>query len=152
MKYLNPKILLLGLAFLALSHQANGQSEIDPVLQRFQGSWQGDGKAFGRNARLQMKWEHVLGNKFVRLSLRNEMSRTAGQTQVFEGHAYYQPVGSAQPARYGARWFDSRGMSFPIEAYIEGDALVSLWARRKQNKENLSTAFLGQAGWKSWIQ
>lgn len=96
-------------------------------MNRLSGSWQGEGKTLGMPARLQMKWEWVLGNKFFRLSLRNEMRGANGKTQVFEGHAYYQAVGSVPEAKYEARWFDSRGLSFPIKAHAEGDALIAFW-------------------------
>ncbi len=105
------------------------QSQGDAFLNRFNGTWQGDGKAFGMSARLQVKWEW-LGNKFLRLSLRNEMRGAGGQTQVFEGLAYYQAAAFNSPtneAKYEARWFDSRGVSFSIKAHIDGDALIALW-------------------------
>ncbi len=114
-------------AMLLLFSQGLAQSQADPFLNRFSGSWQGEGKAFGMAARLHMKWEWVLGNRFARLGLRNEMQGANGQKQVFEGHAYYQPVGVATEGKYEARWFDSRGVSFPIKAHIEGDALVAFW-------------------------
>jgi len=126
MKYFNIKFVI-ALALLTLTHQAFAQTPSDPLVNRFHGAWQGSGKAFGMNARLQVKWEPVLGNKFLRLSLRNEMSRPGGQTQVFEGHAYYQPAGGSGDAKYEARWFDSRGLSFPISAQVDGDSLVALW-------------------------
>ncbi len=100
------------------------QSQSQPFLNRFEGSWQGEGKTMGMPSRLQLKWEWVLGNKFLRLSLRNTMRAPNDQTQVFEGHAYYQSVGGS---KYHADWFDSRGTTFPIEAQAEGEALISLW-------------------------
>jgi len=65
-----------------------------------------------------------LGGKFVRLSLRNEMRAASGHTEIFEGHAYYQLKAAGS---YEAQWFDSRGISFPIKAQVEGDALISFW-------------------------
>ena len=131
MKYINIRMLVIGLALLALPYQASAQSQADPLVNRFHGTWQGDGKTLGMNARLQLKWEPVLGNKFLRLSLRNEMSRTGGPGQVFEGHAYYQAAnqtgGGGSETKYEARWFDSRGLSFPITAHVEGESLIALW-------------------------
>ena len=63
--------------------------QTDPVFKRLAGSWSGDGNALGMRATLRMTWDWVLGEKFLRLSLRNEMRAANGQVQVFEGHAYY---------------------------------------------------------------
>lgn len=99
-------------------------SQNNQFLSRLEGSWQGDGKAFGMAANMQLKWEWVLNKKFLRLSLKNEMSTPNGQKQVFEGQAYYQAMGAD---KYEAQWFDSRGVTFPIKAHLEGDALVAMW-------------------------
>lgn len=132
------KLLLFGLVLLTLPYAVSAQSQAGPPLERFHGTWQGDGKAFGMTARVQLRWEPVLSNKFVRLSLRNEISRPGGQTQVFEGHAYYQPTGQTSATSYDARWFDSRGLSFPIRANLEGDSLVALWGS-PETEEGKST-------------
>lgn len=121
------RFVLAPSVFLLLFSSGYAQSTTEPLTNRFSGSWHGEGKAFGMTARLDMKWEQVLGNRFVRLSLRNEMQRANGQKQVFEGHAYYQPVGAATDGKYEARWFDSRGVSFHIKAQTEGDTLVAFW-------------------------
>ena len=120
------RIFLLLVLVLALHGQVFAQSPAGTLVDRFQGSWQGDGKTLGMSARLQMKWEPVLGSKFVRLSLRNEMETPAGKKQIFEGHAYYQRDRASETI-YEARWFDSRGLSFPIKARIEGESLVAEW-------------------------
>ena len=99
-------------------------SQNNQFLSRLEGSWQGDGKAFGMAANMQLKWEWVLNKKFLRLSLKNEMSTPNGQKQVFEGQAYYQATGAD---KYEAQWFDSRGVTFPIKAHLEGDALIAMW-------------------------
>lgn len=114
----------ISLIVLVLFTQTLEASPNDAFLNRFQGTWQGDGKTMGMTARLQMKWEWVLGTKYLRLSLKNEMQSGAGQPQVFEGHAYYRPAGEG---KYEGQWFDSRGLSFPIKGNMEGDALTALW-------------------------
>lgn len=124
------KRCLVATLMLCLFSLGSAQSQVDTVLNRFNGTWQGDGKAFGMPARLELKWEWVLGNRFLRLSLRNEMRGANDQAQVFEGHAYYQSISSNSPAteaKYEAKWFDSRGISFPIKAHVDGDALIALW-------------------------
>lgn len=119
---LSPVSVFAVLLLLLTTSQATSQT--NPFLSRLEGSWQGDGKAFGMAATLQLKWEWVLNKKFLRLSLRNEMSTPNGQKQVFEGQAYYQATAAD---KYEAHWFDSRGVTFPIKAHLEGDALVALW-------------------------
>jgi hypothetical protein len=115
MKRLLPLIAL----FASVSVYANQQS--NQFLSRLEGNWQGNGKTLGMAANLQLKWEWVLNKKFLRLTLKNEMSTPNGQKQVFEGQAYYHASAAE------AHWFDSRGIMFPIKAQIEGDALVSMW-------------------------
>ena len=115
--------LIISVLLLALvPSQATSQS--NQFLSRLDGSWQGDGKAFGMAASLQIKWEWVLNKRFLRLTLKNDMSTANGQKQTFEGHAYYQ---AAAGDKYEAQWFDSRGVTFPIKAHVEGDALIAMW-------------------------
>jgi len=123
---------LIGLVvMLCCFGSSTAQSKSAPLLKRLIGTWQGEGKAFGMEARMQIKWEEVLANKFVRLSLRNEMRTPTGQTQIFEGHAYYQ---STSEGLYEAKWFDSRGISFPIKGQVEGEALSALWGTPEQEQ------------------
>ena len=110
---------------------AQGSMPPDSFLNRMEGTWQGDGKAFGYPARLQLKAEWVLGNKFLRLSLRNAMGLGSGQPQLFEGHAYYGPVSAD---KYQGSWFDSRGKTFPIKAQRDGDSLVALWGTPEEEE------------------
>lgn len=124
--------------FLWFTHRLEA-SPADTFLNRFPGTWQGDGKTLGMSARLQMKWEWVLGSKFLRLTLKNEMQSATGQMQVFEGHAYYQSAGEG---KYEGKWFDSRGASFPIKGNIEGDALNALWGTPEQEQGKSIYRFL----------
>lgn len=112
------------LLVLCCFSQSTAHSKPEPFLKRLIGAWRGEGKAFGMDTRTELKWEEVLGSKFVRLTLRNEMRTAGGQTQTFEGHAYYQLNAAGA---YEARWFDSRGISFPIKGEVEGDALTAFW-------------------------
>lgn len=99
-------------------------SQEDKFLQRLQGDWEGAGQAFGGPARLRVKWEWVLENKFLRLSLKSEMSAADGAKRLFEGQAYYRSDGAD---KYVAHWFDSRGVTFPIKAQLDGSTLVAWW-------------------------
>jgi lipocalin len=129
-------------ALLFVLAQTSVQAQTDTFLNRFQGEWQGEGKTMGMSASLHMKWEWVLGNKFVRLSLNNEMRGTSGAVQSFEGHAYYQSTGAG---KYAATWFDSRGTTFPIKAHTEGEALIAFWGSPEQ-EEGKSTYRILESG------
>ena len=108
------------LLFLAAS---TGFTQSASILERLHGSWRGDGKTMGLPATLHITWERVLAEKFLRLTLTNEMKRPTGERQRFEGHGYYQ---LKEGACEGA-WFDSRGASFPIKCSLKGQSLIALW-------------------------
>lgn len=141
MKYRGLKVLSLSvMVFLAITSAAHmrgvGQTSApqrDSVLERLDGVWQGEGKTLGMNAHMRMHWEWVLGKKFLRLSLLNEMTPPSGPTQIFEGQAYYRSLGEA---KFEATWFDSRGLTFPIKAAADGNALIAFWgsAETEQGK------------------
>jgi hypothetical protein len=116
------KVSLVGFALLLLVPGAvYPQSE--SIFKRLNGSWSGEGKTLEMPATLRMSWEWVLGEKFLRLSLKNEMKAASGNVQLFEGHAYYQP----SEGKCEGTWFDSRGMSFPIKCTVEAQSLTAMW-------------------------
>ena len=110
-------------------------SQTDKFLISLKGDWEGEGKAFGGAAHLRLKWEWVLDNKFLRLSLRNEINAPNRPKQIFEGQAYYR---SAGVDKYQAHWFDSRGTSFPIRAQLDGNTLTAWWGT-PETEEGKST-------------
>ncbi|HEU4713044.1 MAG TPA: hypothetical protein VFS76_15850 [Pyrinomonadaceae bacterium] len=110
--------------FFVLVFAVPAFSQNDKFLNRLQGEWEGEGKAFGGAALMQIKWEWVLENKFLRLNLRNEISAPDRPKQIFQGQAYYRSNGVD---KYSAHWFDSRGVSFPIKAQLEGNTLIASW-------------------------
>lgn len=109
------------------THRVNlahgGQTGADPLLSRLAGQWTGTGTVLNQPSRIQMAWTWELGDRFMRLTFRNEMG-TAPKVTVFEGHAYYRPVADGQ---YRGMWFDNSGMFRPLDARRDGDALVSRW-------------------------
>ena len=84
------------------------------------GQWSGTGTVLNQPSKISMAWTWELGGQFLRLTFRNEMPKV----NVFEGHAYYRPVGDG---RYRGMWFDNSGMFRPLDARRDGDALVSKW-------------------------
>jgi hypothetical protein len=78
--YLKNKICIivsLSVCFL-FAHRLEA-APTNEFLNRLQGTWQGDGKAFGKPARLHMKWEWVLERKFIHLSLKTENELLPGR-------------------------------------------------------------------------
>ena len=121
------RVNFIGLALLLLvPGVAFAQS--DSIFKRLSGSWSGAGRTMEMPATLRMNWEWVLGEKFLRLSLKNEMKGASGQIQLFEGHAYYQPV----EGKCEGTWFDSRGISFPIKCSVDRQSLTALWGTTGQ--------------------
>lgn len=113
----------VGALSLLLFVQGMAYAQTESVFKRLGGSWAGEGKAMGMPATLRMTWDWVLGEKFLRLSLKNEMRGEDGQVRLFEGHAYYQP----SEGKCEGTWFDSRGISFPIKCSVAGQALTAIW-------------------------
>lgn len=128
------RILLLSL-LLVLVFPFPATAQTDKFLISLKGDWVGEGKAFGGAALMRLKWEWVLDNKFLRLTLRNEISAPNGAKQIFEGQAYYR---SAGVDKYQAHWFDSRGTTFPIRAVLEGNTMTSFWGS-PETEEGKST-------------
>lgn len=128
------KAIRIALLLLLLLPAAT-MAQTDKFLNSLAGEWHGEGKAFGGAALMQIKWEWVLNNKFLRLSMRNEISAPNGAKQFFEGQAYYREAGVD---KYMAHWFDSRGTTFPIRAQLDGNTLVAWWGS-PETEEGKST-------------
>ena len=120
---------------LLLAFPVYAAAQHDKFLNSLKGDWEGEGKAFGGASLLRLKWEWVLDNKFLRLTLRNEISMADGTKQVFEGQAYYR---SAGVDKYQAHWFDSRGTTFPIRGLLEDTTLTAWWGS-PETEEGKST-------------
>ena len=131
------QVSFVGLALLLLV-PCTVYPQSDSVFKRLRGSWSGEGKSLEMPATLRMTWEWVLGEKFLRLSLKNEMKGASGQVQLFEGHAYYQP----SEGKCEGTWFDSRGISFPIKCSVEGQSITAMWGATGQENGKSVYSFL----------
>jgi hypothetical protein len=131
---MKPRIVALSL-LLVLVLPIHAPAQTDKFLNTLKGEWEGEGKAFGGTAHMRLKWEWVLDNKFLRLTLRNEINVPDQPRQIFEGQAYYR---SAGVDKYQAHWFDSRGTTFPIRAVLEGNTLTAWWGS-PETEEGKST-------------
>lgn len=94
------------------------------MLKVFIGTWQGEGKVMGLESKITMTWEEIWGGKFTKLLFRNEMKTKNGETQIFEGNAYYKNI---DLNKYQGNWFDSGGEYHPIDADLIDNSLNSLW-------------------------
>lgn len=122
MQISRPRILAVSFLLVLLT-ATTALAQPDPFLSRFEGTWRGEGQAFGMASRMEITWEWVLIENFLRLTLENNMTRQ-NRTTVFQGRAYYKAIGGD---KFEAQWFDSRGETFPIKAHRDGDSLVALW-------------------------
>lgn len=111
-------VLLLG------SHAPLGTraSACEAALAALEGRWQGDGTRLGHPERASLQLTRVLDAHFARLLFESTMATPKGAV-TFEGHAYYEPTNDG--AR--ATWFDSTGMTRPIQAVCEPRAMVATW-------------------------
>lgn len=96
----------------------------EPFLSRLVGDWSGEGKVMNLPSKIAMTWKPALGDKFTRLSFRNEMTTPDGRVVIFEGHGYYKALSEG---RYEGRWFDSNGATHPVLGVVKGDSLVAEW-------------------------
>lgn len=106
------------------SGQAGTEVGRDGIVEKLVGDWKGEGKAFGMSSKVEMKWERVLSNKFVRLQYKTEMQSAKGEAEVFEGVGFYKFLGND---KYQGTWFDSTGDRHPIDAIFADGALTSNW-------------------------
>lgn len=95
-------------AFALASAQARVPVPAPPreagMLAWLQGDWRGPGTMFGRPSEARLTVLPALDGRFLELSWR---------LPNFEGRAFYRHDGEG---RWHATWFDSRGISFPIQA------------------------------------
>lgn len=93
------------------------------ILDRLSGAWTGTGTILGQASTVEMQWTPVLDGRFVRLTFASHIGPPP-TTRHFEGHAYYEvrPDG-----RLRATWFDSSGLTRPIDASVDASSLVAAW-------------------------
>lgn len=109
-------------AALLLAAPAAAQQRSPPPIRQLPtpldwliGSWRGTGTMMGRASEAALEVRPALHGRWLEFSYR------AGP---FEGRAFYR---ARDDVRYRATWFDNRGISFEIEAMVEGQMLTSNW-------------------------
>ena len=113
-------LLVLVAAIPAARTQAQDAA---PVLEQWLGDWRGPGTNSDAPAQLHLRWERVLGGRFVRLTLVNDIGAEPPR-QRFEGLALYW---SSAEGRLNGRWFDSQGSAHVVDAVLEPNALIGEW-------------------------
>ncbi len=107
-------ILLLLVCFAQSSSKAQ-------TLTSFLGSWEGKGTLMNSEANFEMKWEQVLNDQFFRLTFRNGIPAASFS---MDAQAYYKEIEDGTISGY---WFDSRGISFPLEGNLSDSTLIIYW-------------------------
>jgi hypothetical protein len=92
-----------------------------PYLCFLNGSWEAEGTAFGKPARVTMRWQAALGGKFARIDYRIEPK---SEGAAFEGTGFYRPL---KDGAYDGTWFDSQGAMHPLNATFTGESLTTYW-------------------------
>lgn len=91
-------------------------------LDWLNGRWSGQGTAFGKPSEVRFEAGSALAGQFV--EIRYSFHPSANPGAVFEGRAFYR---ADEDGAWRARWFDSRGVTFPIEAVLAGSTLTADW-------------------------
>lgn len=94
------------------------------IFDALAGEWQGSGEVRGMASEQSMVWSQVLDGQFTRLEFDNRMSQDGELVFHFRAHAYYRVDGDG---RVTGHWFDSRGVSFPLQGTRTGSSLNIEW-------------------------
>jgi hypothetical protein len=117
------RVLVLWVA--ALQVAVAEETAAAQLVAALAGNWQGAGEVRGMPSKQEMRWESVLDGRFLRLSFDNRMTAPDGKEWRFQADAYYRIQADGTIA---GTWFDSRGVSFPLEGTAEpGGAMTILW-------------------------
>ena len=95
-----------------------------PLLRDLIGTWKGSGTLFGREAEFRMEWSWVLDGQFLHLAFENRVKGAEGNDRVLLAWALYTASDSDS---LGGTWFDSRGVTLPLNAAIEDRTLTTEW-------------------------
>jgi hypothetical protein len=119
----------LTLLWIAVAGSAGAPQESRmQLLEPWIGAWRGPGNNSGVDADLSLRFERVLGGRFVRLSLSNQIGPPATR-QLFEGMALYW---SAADGQLRGSWFDSQGTVYALDVQLFGPTLVAIWRDDRQ--------------------
>ncbi|GAB5409904.1 MAG: hypothetical protein BalsKO_22690 [Balneolaceae bacterium] len=125
------KALLL-ILFLGVS------STLSPaqVLNTFLGNWEGSGTLMGKEGSFEMKWEQVLNDEFLKLNFKNGFSDGSFS---MEATAFYKLTADST---FSGFWFDSRGVSFPLNGSYTFNSITTEWENPGVEKGRTEYKFL----------
>ena len=86
--------------------------------------WSGSGTLMGSPAAFEMHWQWELDERFLKLEFKNSRQTADGREISFRAHAYYRVVGDSL---LEGNWFDSRGVTFPLQGLIKGNEITVEW-------------------------
>ena len=150
--------LLLCIASLGAG-PAISASPATEVIERLIGSWEGEGKLFGRPARFSMSWSWTLGQQFVELRFENRLVQEDGTEQkVLEAVALYRVT---DDGTLSGTWFDSRGQVVELNAAATADTLSTHWTADTEEGRTtyrvidadtveVEDHVLGEEGWRAF--
>jgi len=130
-------LALLVLVFASIRlHAQNNKQDIErgrqPILKALlQNNWTGTGVLMGNEATFRMEWQKVLHNKFLKLEFQNKQKSGENEYIVFDATGFYKIIN--ENTIYG-NWFDSRGISFPLEGTINETELTIFWGNEDTEK------------------
>ncbi len=96
----------------------------DLSLSQLEGDWTAAADPSGDGLTGALSWHPAFGGKFYLVDYRLSKANGDSQIVVFHGLAYYK--NEAGPA-LSAFWADSNGDLLPIQAELEGSALMANW-------------------------
>jgi len=118
-----PTVLVAAAALAAAAHlnPAAGQNSDLPFAQ-LEGTWDGSGSLFGRDAGFAMEWRRH--GDMVLLTFENALTPSDGpRAPMMSASAIYRTT----PATPEAVWLDSRGARLEIRWQATDTSLVALW-------------------------
>jgi hypothetical protein len=95
-------------------------------LEGLHGTWRGPGAVLNRPIVMEQVFAPALLGRFTEQRMRHLASDTTARA-MFEGRAFYRPVGATAPDSASGTWFDARGISFTLAATCTGDVFSSQW-------------------------
>ncbi len=116
----------------------------DPVLSRFVGSWQGEGKHLGVPMRATLQYAWVLGKHFLRGEGKTEMGAGAFS---YESVIYFRTTG--KEGQYSVVWLDNMGNIITSTLFARDKTLSMEWMEKTPQGEHpaRSEITITEKGW-----
>lgn len=123
---------------LALSF---GSAHAD-IWESLSGRWTGEGKVSGMAASVELEFRSALDGGGRHLTFYNRMQGADGKIWPFRAEAFYL-CGKDGVCR--GHWYDTRGMTLPLQTASHGDRLVVEWGD-EATERGRTTYRIGEGG------